>query len=75
MAEAALLRLLSRHPHPTALARMVGPPLFPLVERLECAGLVTRRHGLYRLTVRGRSELALDRALQRSVARGLSSSS
>jgi DNA-binding PadR family transcriptional regulator len=75
MAESALLRLLSRYPHPTALARIVGPPLYPLVARLESAGLVTRRRGLYRLTVRGRRELALDRALQRSVARGLSSSS
>ena len=75
MAEAALLRLLARYPHPTALARMVGPPLFPLVARLERAGLVTRRRGLYRLTARGRSELALDRALRRSIARGLSSSS
>jgi len=73
MAEAVLLRLLSRYPEPTALARKAaGAPLFPTLRRLERAGLVTRRGGLYRLTARGSSELALDRALGRCVARALS---
>jgi len=74
MAEAVLLRLLSRYPHPTALARHAAgaAPLFPVLTRLERAGLVTRRRGLYRLTARGRSELALDLELGRCVARGLS---
>ena len=61
MAEAVLLRLVCRYPHPTALARnAAGAPLFPVLERLERAGLVTRCRGLYRLTARGRRELALD---------------
>jgi hypothetical protein len=75
MPEAVLLRLLSRYPHPTALARnAAGAPLFPALRRLERAGLVTRRGGLYRLTVRGRNELELDFVLGRAVARGLSAS-
>jgi hypothetical protein len=73
MPEAVLLRLLSRYPHPSALARnAAGTPLFPLLQRLERRGLVTRRRGLYRLTVRGRNELAFDFALGRCIARGLS---
>jgi hypothetical protein len=73
MSEAVLLRLLSRYPHPAALARnAAGAPLFPLLRRLERAGLVERRRGLYRLTARGRAELALDLELGRCIARGLS---
>jgi hypothetical protein len=72
MAEDVLLRLLWRYPHPTALARAAaGTPLFPSLRRLERAGLVTRRSGLYRLTARGKRELALDLELGRCVARGL----
>jgi hypothetical protein len=72
MAELTLLTLVARHPHPTALARCAGAvPLFPVLRRLESAGLVTRRRGLYRLTDRGRVELALARALRASVARAL----
>ena len=63
-----------RYPDPTALARnAAGASLFPVLARLEHAGLVRRRGGLYRLTARGRSELALDLQLGRAVARGLSS--
>jgi hypothetical protein len=73
MPEDVLLRLIRRYPHPAALARnAAGTPLFPVLRRLERAGLVTRRDGLYRLTARGRSELALDLELGRCVARGLS---
>jgi DNA-binding PadR family transcriptional regulator len=67
-----LLRLLWRYPHPAALARNApGTQLFPVLRRLECAGLVTRRRGLYRLTARGKRELALELELGRAVARGL----
>jgi hypothetical protein len=73
MPEAVLLRLLSRYPHPTALARLAaGTPFHPALRRLEHDGLVTRRRGLYRLTVRGRRELALELALRCSVGRALS---
>jgi hypothetical protein len=73
MAEDALLRLLWRYPHPAALARnAAGTPFFPALRRLERAGLVTRRRGLYRLTARGKRELALDLELGRAVARGVS---
>jgi DNA-binding PadR family transcriptional regulator len=71
MAELTLLSLVARHPHPSALARRAGSaPLFPALRRLERAGLVTRRTGLYRLTQRGRSELALALAIRASVVRG-----
>jgi len=72
MPEAVLLRLLSRYPHPRALARArPQEPLFPALRRLELAGIITRRRGLYRLTARGRREGALDLALGRTIARGL----
>jgi hypothetical protein len=73
MPESVLLRLIRRYPEPTALARQAaGAPLFPVLRRLERAGLVTRRGALYRLTARRRRELALDRELGRCVARGRS---
>jgi hypothetical protein len=73
MSEAVLLRLVRRYPHPTALARnAAGAPLFPALRRLERAGLVTRRRGLFRLTARGRAELAFEFELGRCIARGLS---
>jgi len=73
MPEAVLLRLLCRYPHPAALARNAGSPtLFPAIRRLERAGLVTRRRGLYLVTASGRRQLSLDRALARCVARALS---
>ena len=72
MAEAVLLRLVCRYPHPAALARnAAGMTLFPGLQRLERAGLVTRRRGLYRLTAHGRRELALDLEVGRCIARGL----
>jgi DNA-binding PadR family transcriptional regulator len=73
MGQAALLGLVSCHPHPTALARAAGTSLFPALRRLEEHGLVTRRLGLYRLTARGRSELVLDRALARAVVQAFAS--
>jgi hypothetical protein len=75
MPEAVLLRLLSRYPHPATLARnAAGASLFPALGRLERARLVTRRGGLYRLTVRGSNELALGFALGRVVSRALNPS-
>jgi len=71
MSEGALLSLVSRHPHPVALARIARGPAFPLLARLERAGLVSRRGGLYRLTRRGRAELELQRALRRVTLRAL----
>jgi hypothetical protein len=72
MPESVLLRLIRRYSEPTALARQTaGAPLFPVLRRLESAGLVTGRGGLCRLTARGRRELALDLQLGRCVARGL----
>jgi len=68
MAELALLSLVARHPHPRALARRAASAqLFPALRRLERAGLVTRRRGLYRLTARGRAELSLALSLRAAV--------
>jgi DNA-binding PadR family transcriptional regulator len=68
MAELTLLLLVARHPHPAALARRAGSAtLFPALRRLECAGLVTRRRGLYRLTHLGRQQLGLAAAIARTV--------
>ena len=72
MSEAALLALVAAHPHPRALARRTGVgPVFAGLRRLERAGLVSRRRGLYRVTARGRDELALERALRARLARAL----
>jgi hypothetical protein len=72
VSEAALLRLVAAQPHPTALARRLpAETLFVGLRRLEGAGLVTRRRGLFRVTARGRSELALDRAVRAALARAL----
>ena len=72
MSGVRLLFLVSRYPHPTALARQGrGMPLFPGLRSLEACGLVTRRGGLYRLTRRGGDELAMAVALARLVARPL----
>lgn len=65
-----LLALVARYPHPRALARRAnGGSLFVGLRQLEAGGLVRRHGGLYRLTRRGDSELALTRALARLVAR------
>jgi DNA-binding PadR family transcriptional regulator len=70
MAEARLLSLVLRYPHPTALARRADDGgVFAALRRLEARGLVTRRCGLYRVTRRGREELAMARAVARLVAR------
>ena len=72
MSEAALLALVAAHPHPRALARRARPAVvFAGLPRLERAGLVSRRRGLYRVTARGRDELAFERALRACVARAL----
>jgi DNA-binding PadR family transcriptional regulator len=73
MSEAGLLSLVERDPHPTALARRVRDgSLFAGLHRLEAHGLLTRRCGEYRLTDRGRDELALIRSLARLIAQGSS---
>jgi DNA-binding MarR family transcriptional regulator len=72
MSERALLSLLQRYPHPVAIARHVsGATLSEGVRRLERAGLVARRRGLYRVTERGQATLLLDRALRAAVSRAL----
>jgi hypothetical protein len=66
MSEARLLSLVAAYPHPTALARRVGDAsAFAGLGRLEARGYIRRRRGLYRLTGRGRYELALTAALLR----------
>ena len=70
MSEGRLLRLVSTYPHPTALARHVRDGhIFAALHRLEARGLLTRRRGEYRLTRRGRDELAVTHALVRLLAR------
>jgi hypothetical protein len=73
VSETDVLVLVVRYPDPVALARHSRDDrLFQVLRRLERTGLVRRRRGLYRLTDRGRRELALTRALTRFVARALS---
>ncbi len=70
MSDARLLLLVARYPHPVALARRVRDgSLFPALRRLEERGMLSRRKGQYRLTRRGREELAMTRALFRLVTR------
>jgi DNA-binding PadR family transcriptional regulator len=70
MAEGRLLSLVLRYPHPTALARHARDgSVFPALRRLEACGLVFRKRGQYRLTRRGRDELAAVRALALLLAR------
>jgi DNA-binding PadR family transcriptional regulator len=70
MSEARLLTLVARYPHPTALARRTGDgSIFAALRSLEARGLVWRRQGQYRLTRHGRSELAMRRALTRTLLR------
>jgi DNA-binding PadR family transcriptional regulator len=70
MSEARLLSMLTRYPHPTALARHVRDGhMFATLRRLEARGLVTKRRGTYRLTRRGRDELELTELLTRLIAR------
>lgn len=70
MSEARLLWLVRRYPHPTALARHVRDGrVFAAFRHLEARGLVTVRRGQYRLTSRGRDELAMTQALARLLVR------
>jgi hypothetical protein len=72
MSEAALLSLLLRYPHPKAVLRRVGGATLSLgLPRLERAGLVTRRRGLFVVTRRGRNVLELDQAVRACVGRAL----
>jgi len=70
MSEARLLMLVAAYPQPTALARRAGDAgVFPALRSLESRGLVWRRRGLYRLTRRGRDELAMSRTVARLLLR------
>jgi predicted transcriptional regulator len=70
MSETRLLALVTRYPHPAALARHVrDASVFAALRRLEHRGLVVRRRGLYRLTRYGRNELWMTHAVARLVAR------
>ena len=69
MSQARLLLMVARYPNPRALARRIrNDSLFVGLHRLEAGGLIRRERGLYRLTRRGRGELAFFRALFRLVA-------
>ena len=60
----------ARYPHPTALARHVREgSIFVILRWLEADGLLIRLQGHYRLTRRGRHELAMTRALLRLITR------
>jgi DNA-binding PadR family transcriptional regulator len=68
MSEAMVLSLVERSPHHVALARRARDgSLFGALHRLEAQGLVRRQRDHYRLTRRGRDELAMTRALLRLV--------
>jgi hypothetical protein len=70
MSEAQLLVLVTKYGHPRALARHARDgSVFAALRRLEGRGYVTRAHGQFRLTGRGRDELAATQVLMRLVAR------
>ena len=70
MSEAWLLSLVLRYPHPTALARKAqNGAVISGVQSLECRGFVRRCRDRYRLTRRGRAELAMAYAISRLVWR------
>ena len=70
MSEAWVLSLVERYAHPRALARRArGGALFATLRRLESQGLVRLHDDRYRLTRRGRNELAMTRAVIRIVLR------
>jgi Mn-dependent DtxR family transcriptional regulator len=70
MSEAGLLWSVLRYPHPAALARRLRDGrAFSAIRHLEADGLVTRRRGHYRLTRRGRDELATTQAVARLLSR------
>ena len=69
MSEARLLWFVVRYPDPTALARHVRDGwALGAIRGLEAGGLVRRRRGQYRLTRRGRDELATSQAVARLLA-------
>jgi hypothetical protein len=70
MSETRVLFLVAQSPHPVAIARRArDSSLFPVLRGLESRGLLYHRQGLYRLTRRGRDELAMTRALIRLSSR------
>ena len=70
MSEAWVLSLVSRYPHRVALARRARDrSVFVALRRLEARGLLRRHQDVYRLTGRGRHELAVTFALMRLASR------
>src|SRR6476659_4759554 len=70
MSEARLLLLVSKYPHRTAVARKAKDgSVFTGVRSLERRGFVKRYRDQYRLTRRGRDELATARAIAKLVCR------
>ena len=70
MSEALLLSLVCSYPNLTALTRRVQDgAVFAALRSLECRGFVTRYRDHYRLTRRGRDELAMACAIARLVSR------
>ena len=70
MSEAWVLSLVERYPHPTALARHAPDGrVFATLCGLEARGFLRRGRDRYRLTRRGREELAMTRALVRLTLR------
>jgi hypothetical protein len=71
MSEVWLLSLVERYPDRTALARRARETaLFARLQGLEARGLLRRKQDQYRLTRRGRDELALARSLIRLLLGG-----
>lgn len=69
MSEAWVLSLVERYPQRVALARHANDgSVFVALRRLEARGFLRCRRDQYRLTRRGRDELALTRALVRLVS-------
>ena len=70
MSEAWLLSMVFRYPHPKALARKVqNGAVMASLRSLERRGLVKCYRDHYRLTRRGRNELAMALAITRLVWR------
>ena len=70
MSEAWLLSMVFRYPHPKALARKArNGAVIAGLRSLERRGLVKRYRDHYRLTRRGRNELAMALAISRLVWR------
>ena len=68
MTEAGVLSLVARYPQRVALARRARDgSLFAALSRLEAGGYVRRLQDGYRVTRRGREELAMTVALARLV--------